>query len=265
MLAVNRAADPTHTTDLRQRFFADFARRWGKVRTNAAGRLAGGGLAGVQAFWGSLYEDMENEVIAGGAWMGAYMRPGYIRGRKRADLDLKAARIKIPQESSAQKQLIRQAADNEIARKIQERSAGARDITGEVLNQVAAIPGDLWGSEDYQTTVDDRLRKIGLTRSRALAATAVIDIFAIGTLDRLGGLGFTRVSIIPEVIFTTAGDSRVCPFCKEWEEDSFDIFKARGLIPRHPFCRCRWTLDLGFLAGQALTLSLLPSGQPNAG
>jgi len=38
----------------------------------------------------------------------------------------------------------------------------------------------------------------------------------------------------------TAGDERVCPLCEPLDGTVMTIEEARGLIPRHPNCRCMW-------------------------
>lgn len=248
--------DPTHTTDLRARFSGSFVARWGRVEKEV-GVAYRAGLAGKHALWKRLSETMEEEIIGGGDWMKKYLIPGYKRGEKQAALDVRSARIPLPPVSSIQNQIQQENARQSIANKTAERTQGARDISTAVLNAVGEIPDELWGTGEYMTRTHGIIDRIGVKRSRALAATAIVDIFAIGTLDRLAGYGFRRVSIIPEVIFTTAGDSRVCPMCKESEGRSYDIFSAQGVIPRHPYCRCRWTLDLGFLIAQGIAIGLI--------
>ena len=40
--------------------------------------------------------------------------------------------------------------------------------------------------------------------------------------------------------WSTAGDDRVCPLCGPLEGSVMTVKEARGLLPRHPNCRCAW-------------------------
>ena len=76
------------------------------------------------------------------------------------------------------------------------------------------------------------------TRARVIARTEVIAAHAEGQLDAYDDLGIEKVTIIAE--WQTAGDNRVCPECGLMEGTEMSIEEARGLIPRHPLCRCAW-------------------------
>jgi hypothetical protein len=52
---------------------------------------------------------------------------------------------------------------------------------------------------------------------------------------------FTRQDLPRELNWETRHDDRVCPACQEMAANSpYTIEQARGLIPLHPRCRCRW-------------------------
>jgi SPP1 gp7 family putative phage head morphogenesis protein len=78
----------------------------------------------------------------------------------------------------------------------------------------------------------------GLTRRRALviARTETIRAHAEGQLDALELLGVTEIGVAVE--WSTAGDTFVCPLCAELEGVVFKVAEARGILPRHPNCRC---------------------------
>ena len=80
----------------------------------------------------------------------------------------------------------------------------------------------------------------GLTRTRAIviARTEVIAAHAEGQLDSYERLGIQEVQVQAE--WMTAGDNRVCPECETLEGATLTVTEARGLIPRHPQCRCAW-------------------------
>jgi len=80
----------------------------------------------------------------------------------------------------------------------------------------------------------------GITRQRAmtLARTEIIYAHSEGQLDALQQLGVEGVTA--DVEWSTAEDEKVCDQCADLEGTVFTIDEARGLIPRHPNCRCAW-------------------------
>lgn len=91
------------------------------------------------------------------------------------------------------------------------------------------------------------VNQVGLSsdRARLMARTEVIRAHAEGTLTELERSGITGVQV--QVEFATAGDIRVCTRCLAIEARGriYPIDEARGIIPVHPRCRCRW-LPAGF-------------------
>lgn len=79
-----------------------------------------------------------------------------------------------------------------------------------------------------------------LTRQRAftIARTEIIHAHAEGQLDGFEKLGVQQLGIRAE--WVTAGDDRVCPLCAPLEGKTFTVEQARGMIPKHPNCRCSW-------------------------
>lgn len=84
--------------------------------------------------------------------------------------------------------------------------------------------------------LNDRVDKIGITRSRVIARTEIIRAHAEGQLDSFEKLDVEAVGVMAE--WSTAGDDRVCPQCQPLEGTVMTIKEARGIIPRHPQCRC---------------------------
>jgi SPP1 gp7 family putative phage head morphogenesis protein len=80
----------------------------------------------------------------------------------------------------------------------------------------------------------------GMTKKRALvlARTEIIHAYAEGQLDSLELQGFEKVEAYVE--WNTAGDDRVCPQCEPLNGVVMKIKEARGILPRHPNCRCAW-------------------------
>jgi SPP1 gp7 family putative phage head morphogenesis protein len=83
-------------------------------------------------------------------------------------------------------------------------------------------------------------KEIGITRKRAemIARTEVIRAHAEGQLDAMEALEVEEVGVMVE--WSTAGDDRVCPMCQPLEGSVMKIKEARGILPRHPLCRCAY-------------------------
>lgn len=80
--------------------------------------------------------------------------------------------------------------------------------------------------------VSDKLVK----RAETIARTETIRAHAEGQLDSMESLGLEKISVMVE--WSTAGDDRVCPLCEPLNGIVLTIKEARGIIPRHPNCRC---------------------------
>jgi len=79
-----------------------------------------------------------------------------------------------------------------------------------------------------------------ITRKRALtiARTEIVRAHGEGQLNSYERLGIESVTVMAE--WKTAGDDRVCPLCNPLEGVVMTMKEARGLIPRHPNCRCAY-------------------------
>lgn len=84
--------------------------------------------------------------------------------------------------------------------------------------------------------LNNRVEKIGKHRARLIARTEIIKSHAEGQLDAMENLGVVSVGVAVE--WSTAGDDRVCPLCQPLDGVVMKIREARGIIPRHPQCRC---------------------------
>lgn len=80
---------------------------------------------------------------------------------------------------------------------------------------------------------------IGRTRAETIARTEIIHAHAEGQLDGFEELGVDSITAMAE--WLTAGDGKVCPLCASLSGVVMTVKEARGLIPRHPNCRCAWT------------------------
>jgi SPP1 gp7 family putative phage head morphogenesis protein len=92
---------------------------------------------------------------------------------------------------------------------------------------------------------------LDLSRSRAetIARTEVIRAHAEGQLDSMQQLGVDAVGVQVEWLATEDGNQ--CDECSDLEGTVLPIDEARGMLPRHPNCRCCWLPALGDLAANA--------------
>jgi len=88
------------------------------------------------------------------------------------------------------------------------------------------------------TQLKKQVAGMGNKRAATIARTEIIHAHAEGQLDSFDRLGAEELAIMAE--WSTAGDDRVCPQCAPLEGTVFTVKEARGLIPRHPNCRCAW-------------------------
>lgn len=89
-------------------------------------------------------------------------------------------------------------------------------------------------ARDLVEDVDD----IGIDRARLIARTELIRAHAEGQLDALEQMGVEEVGVAVE--WSTTQDEKVCPKCQPLEGVVLKLDEARGLLPRHPNCRCAW-------------------------
>lgn len=85
----------------------------------------------------------------------------------------------------------------------------------------------------------ERVDNIGITRATTLARTEVIRAHAEANLNEFEAAGLEGVNLQAE--WLTAGDNNVCHLCLKGEKKNpYTLKEARGVIPRHPNCRCTW-------------------------
>ena len=98
-------------------------------------------------------------------------------------------------------------------------------------------------------------RDVGMEKRSALrvARTELTYAYAEGQLDGFEAIGVQELGVLTE--WLTTGDDRVCPTCAALNKSVYTIEEARGLIPRHPNCRCAWVPNLDPAAKQLKMLA----------
>lgn len=74
------------------------------------------------------------------------------------------------------------------------------------------------------------------SRALTIARTETIRAHAEGQLDALEQMGVEKIGVMVE--WSAAGDDRTCPRCQDLDGIIMKLKEARGIIPRHPNCRC---------------------------
>ena len=186
------------------------------------------------------------------AWWKAYVEQGYRKGGARAFDD---ARIALRAAASGSEQLaFYHGTREQFLRTAFGRPASIEKVkllTGRVYTELKGVT-DSMGQQLTRTLADGFVRgesprtigrninrdvtKITRTRATTIARTEVIRAHAEGQLDSLEEMGMDEVGVMVE--WSTTGDAHVCKLCAPMQGVVFKVAEARGMIPRHPNCRC---------------------------
>ena len=185
------------------------------------------------------------------AWWRQFVEDSFRKGAARAFTDTKSlqrALASSPEEQSflagTRDEFLRQAFAQPVApervkllvsRVFSELSgvteSMAQVMTRELADGLAQGKSAAQLSRDLSKSVD-----ISRNRAKTIARTEVIRAHAEGQLTAMENLGVEEVGVAVE--WSTAEDARVCPRCAPLDGVVFKVEEARGLIPRHPNCRC---------------------------
>lgn len=77
---------------------------------------------------------------------------------------------------------------------------------------------------------------VSIGKAETIAFTELVRAHADGQLEALEQLGVEEVGVAVE--WSTAENP--CPLCKPLEGVVLKLAEARGMLPRHPRCRCAW-------------------------
>jgi len=188
-------------------------------------------------------------------WMGPYIRQGYVQGLERARRELVDAGFNVDgaqtQEDATTDQMMRQvlntpehreALNSQFQRALSEMKGITDTMKQQMVRELVNGLEQGLTPEQIANNINDRVNKVGIHRARILASTEVVRAHATAQLTEFERQGAEEVAGIAEVRFTTAGDRKVCPVCKSLEDQVFTITEAKGVIPVHPNCRCRWSV-----------------------
>lgn len=268
-------ADPTRTTMIQNRFYADIVRRLnaliaahvqllvvddafgleeGKLITELAEHQAYRFMTSPQkltAYKRWLKSQVDAKVLTtdalGEPWTGTYVESAYRKGMTRAYIDTN--KLDLIQESSifatGQEAFLRIAfMQPETLSKLELLSLRSftelEGMTATMSQQLSRILASGIAAGESPSAIARKITQsidaIKRTRAKMIARTEIIHAHAEGQLDAFERLGVKNVGIVAE--WQTAGDEKVCEQCSPLEGLIFTIKEARGMIPRHPNCRC---------------------------
>ncbi len=301
--------DPSRTTLLQKRFVADMVRRFKSLAKEIEKLIIKDDAFGLtdstliqfnveQQVW--RFQTNPQKVRSFRVWLGKQVRAGiltvepgfesrpwtapyidsaYKKGVVRSYTEVNKANLLGKPESfldSKQQFLNQTFAASETTQKIEllyERAftelEGVTSTMDQQLSRILAS-GLSEGRSPRQIarTMVQQVTKLTNVRAKAIARTEIIRSHAEGQLDSFERLGVKELKLLAE--WQTAGDERVCPECEQLEGVVMTVDEARGLLPRHPNCRCIWLpaeknrFEVGQLrgkkAGQAIDRSIRAEG-----
>ena len=195
---------------------------------------------------------LTDEATTEDDWWNKYVQAGFKKGAARSYDDMKKAGAipqgKLPfylgQKDEFLKSAFRQPESVEkvklLAGRVYMELKGVTEAMSQNLTRTLT-DGLVQGMNPRQiaTNIVKDVNGIGIRRARVIARTEIIRAHSEGQLDALERLGVKELRVMVE--WSTAGDSRVCPLCQPLEGIVLTMDEAKGLLPRHPQCRCAWS------------------------
>ena len=269
--------DPTRTTILRRKCIADMTRRFKKLskaiwqlvviddvfgleespiilQERQAWRFRSNAQK-VQAYRTWLKQQVQADILTTAPgfvdkpWLAPYVESSYKKGMIRAYTDLRAEELtNYPTMfEGGQAEFLRTTFSQPIAQQQIEllytraftELEGVTSAMDQQMTRILATgltKGD--GARTIARELRDNVGVLNRTRANTIARTEIVRSHAEGQLDAFEALGVEEVGVMAE--WSTAGDDMVCPECGDLEGVVMTVEEARGLLPRHPNCRCAW-------------------------
>lgn len=198
---------------------------------------------------GNLRPILTDEATTEDDWWNKYVMAGFKKGAARSYDDMKRAgaipQSNLPfylgQKDEFLKSAFRQPESVEkvklLAGRVYTELRGVTEAMSQNLTRTLT-DGLMQGMNPRQiaTNIVRDVENIGIKRARVIARTEIIRAHAEGQLDSMERLGVERLAVMVE--WNTAQDDRVCKLCAPLDGIVVTIDEAKGLIPRHPQCRC---------------------------
>jgi len=206
----------------------------------------------IKSFQRWLQEQVDGKILTidtqtGKPWTNGFIESAHQKGVLRGYLDARSADFDIPSDliDGTQTEFLRDSFTQRLSVRSVQRIAtrtfnDLKNITIDMSNQISKILTKSFaegrGVRVVARLLNKEVDKLTRTRARAIARTEIVHAHAEGQLDAFEALGIEEVGVFAE--WSTAGDDRVCAMCRPLQGVVMTIKEARGLIPRHPNCRC---------------------------
>lgn len=205
----------------------------------------------VKRFRAWLRQQMDSD-LAGDEVIQRYIDAGYRKGNSRAFDDLRKGNFIPGDDSSALK---RQGAKEEFVRMRMSKGATVEKVkllagrtfseledvnAGMATRMTRVLTDALVSGWSPEKAAREMLKEVDIEQSRALTIvrTELVRAHSEGQLDALADMGEGEAEV--QVEWQAGADSRTCPKCAPMAGKVIKLEDARGLIPRHPNCRCAW-------------------------
>lgn len=179
-----------------------------------------------------------------------YVEEGYRKGMARSFDDTKKATRFLPNQADfyqgSRQQFLRDSFSSPVAiEKVKLLAARSfedlKGVTSAMSTKMGRVLADGLvqgkGPREIARELNKAVDGIGKNRALMIARTELIRAHSEGQLDGLENLGITEVGVMVEWS-AVSGDA--CPMCTPMDGVVLKISEARGMIPRHPNCRCAW-------------------------
>lgn len=253
--------DPTRSVTLRKAFQRDIRRGYKRL-TGAIKYLVSTKLAlttnaifrfednpgKLKRFREWLRQQMDS-TLAGDALLEEYVRRAYTKGASRAFND--ATRQVFSTLSGGESSVVgahflvdlfNQVRTLQSVKLLASRTFSELDGVNQRMSAaLSRILADGLVHNHSTTEIAERMiKEVGIASNRAqsIARNEVVRAHAEGQLDAMERMGITHVGAAVE--WDTTGDEKVCKLCKPLDGIVLTVKEARGMLPRHPGCRCAW-------------------------
>jgi SPP1 gp7 family putative phage head morphogenesis protein len=217
----------------------------------------------VKAFQQWMSEQLDATLLSSSQeqqWR-AYIEAGYRKGAGRAFDDGKAAargQQTLDYYAGTRDEFLRSTFAQPVSVERVKLLAGRsyddlENVTSDMSTRMSRslVDGLIQGKSPHEIA-RDLSGDLDLSRSRAetIARTEIVRAHAEGQLDSMQQLGVDEVGVQVEWLATEDGNQ--CDECSDLEGSVLPIDEARGMLPRHPNCRCCWIPAIGDLAANSV-------------
>ena len=195
-----------------------------------------------------ILEVPEGEEFPEEPWMSTHITSAYKKGANKAYIDTRFdGQDKLGQYGDTKAGFLSdtfsaQQSTESLRRLYQRNFTELQDVTTTMDAKMSKILADGLAHgkspREIATQMDNEIARLTKTRALTIARTEIIHAYAEGQLDSFEAMGHDKIGLMAE--WDTADDGKVCKQCGKLEGVILTVKQARGLLPRHPNCRCAW-------------------------